>query len=163
MSIVPTPTDAAALGDGAANGPADGSTGAIGAPRGSWRDILTPIVWLAVVGCAVILFSLLWNMFGMALGAALHAEITIEEQLPVFWGLVSVCIVLALTAVAALVGRRWVALVLAIVLGIVGGAATAVAFSSVRSVLAPVEQEQIDPGPMPCQCSSGGTCDCPGG
>lgn len=151
--------------DSAAGATAVGSGAVVAQPapptRSNWRNILTPVVWLALAACAMVLLSLFWNMFAMALGAALHAEITIDEQIPVFWGLVTVCAVLTLTAVAALIGRRWVALVVALALGGVGGIAATMVFANGRSVIAPVVH--VDPLPVPCQCYSGSVCDCPGG
>ena len=135
---------------------------AIASPRlEGWRISVGIGVWVSLTMCTVALAFLLVNMFAMAVGAALHAEVTVEEQLPVFWALVTVCVVLLLTAVAAIVGQRWVALILAIIIGAAGGFLTTVVFYNVQDAVMPVTH--TDPQPMPCQCHSGGTCDCPGG
>lgn len=135
--------------------------GAATRPSMHWRRVVGVIVWLVVAVGAVTLFSLFWNLFGLSLGQALHAEVTVDDVLPLFWGFAATTAVLALAAGAAIVARRWVALVLAVLLCGVGGLFTVGLFSSVRSVIAPIEQ--VDPGPMPCQCYSGSVCDCPGG
>ena len=97
----------------------------------------------------------------MSLGAALHAEMSLDEQVPLFWGLVIVCGVLVVVIACAIIGQRWIALILALIVGCVGGAITSAVFSNVSSAITPVVH--VEPEPIPCQCRSGGTCDCPGG
>ena len=126
-----------------------------------WRDVVGVIVWLIVITGACALFVSFLNLFALSLGHALHAIVGTEELLPVFWGFVVTTAVLALAGIAAIIVRRWVALVLAVLLCGVGGLFAVGVFSTVRSAVAPLER--IDPGPLPCQCYSGSVCDCPGG
>lgn len=126
-----------------------------------WRGVVGAVAWLLLFGCVIALCLLFMRLFAMSLGSALHAEISVDEQVPLFWGLAAVCGVIALVLVCAVIGQRWVALVLALVVGCVGGMATIMVFNNVRSVIAPVVH--VEPEPIHCQCYSGSPCDCPGG
>lgn len=140
---------------------AAGADSALGSRPGGRRAAVGVLVWLTIIAGACALFALGWQLFGMALGAALHADVSQSEQASVFWGLVIVAGILAVIAVIALAGRRWVAVALALSLA-AGGAFVAVGlFPGVRGTVAPAEE--VVPGPVSCQCSSGSVCDCPGG
>lgn len=123
--------------------------------------IVSALVWPTLAICAATLYFLIRNVFAMAVGRAFHAGISAEEQVPLFWWLFAVSAVLALIVMAALVSRRWGALIVALVIGCAAGVFTVGTFSHVRSVIAPIEQTA--PRPLPCQCHSGSSCDCPGG
>lgn len=118
-------------------------------------------LWVALIASAVAMSVLFTQLFGMALAQALHAEHPREDEIPIFWGLVAVCIVLAVAVGFAVVYRRWVAVIFALLLGCMGGIVAVGVWSNVHSIVAP--EETHEPRPLPCQCSSGGTCDCPGG
>ena len=81
------------------------------------------------------------------------------------WGtFVGLAVGLTVTAVVAAVARRWVALVLAVLIAAACAFFAVGLFPNVRSVVAPITPaEQVDPGPPPCACYSGSECDCPGG
>lgn len=102
------------------------------------------------------------NLFALALGQALHAEVSVEEMVPLFWGFAITTAALAFAVIAAILARRWVALVLAVLLCGAGGLFTIGMLSTARTVIFPVE-EYVDQGPLSCQCYSGSVCDCPGG
>lgn len=129
--------------------------------RSSWRSYVAAAVWVGIAVAVFSLFTLTGQLFGMAVGVALHAEVTAAEQLPLFWGFVAVAAGMSLAVVAAIVARRWVALVLALILAAGSGVVAAGLYSNVRSEIAPIEH--TEPDRLPCQCYSGGDCDCPGG
>lgn len=126
-----------------------------------WRAAGGVLAWLLLLGCGVALFLLFMSMFAMSIGSALHAKRPLDEQVPLFWGFVVVCGVLALVVVLAVVSRRWIALVVALVIGTVGGVAAGTVFNNVSSILTPAVR--TSPEPIHCQCSSGTPCGCPGG
>ena len=126
-----------------------------------WRFwVALPVWWAVIVGFVVLLVTFR-DVFAMALGQALGGETATEELVPAYWSFVYVSIGLGIAAVAAGIARRWVALVLALLLAAGRGILAVGLFPRVQPVVAPVEH--VDQGPLPCQCHSGGTCDCPGG
>ncbi|WP_127820250.1 hypothetical protein [Microbacterium sp. CPCC 204701] len=131
------------------------------APGPSWRFWTTLGVWTAVVAGFVVLLATFGELLAMALGRALGGQPAVAEMVPAYWSFVWTSIGLGAAAVAAASARRWVALVLALLLAAGGGVLAVGLFPQVRSIVAPAEQ--VDPAPLLCQCHSGGTCDCPGG
>ena len=126
-----------------------------------WRLTVAAVAWVAIAIAFVALALLVWQWLGMALGVALGAEVTPAEKVPLYWWFVGLAIALTAVAIAAGIARRWVALVLALLLLAVSAFFALGLFSAVRSEIAPIEH--VDEGPLPCQCYSGGDCDCPGG
>ncbi|MBA8816551.1 small-conductance mechanosensitive channel [Microbacterium halimionae] len=129
-------------------------------PR-SWTVLAGKFVWPLLIVCVLVLFYFFALIFAREISSGLHLERPVDEQIPIFWGLVVVCSVLALVVVLAAAAKRWVALILALVLACMGGVAANMVFDNVRSVVAPVVR--VDPEPIHCQCYSGSRCDCPGG
>lgn len=138
-----------------------GARSAPGARQGGGWTLVGAVVWFTIIAGACALFALGWQLFGMALGAALHAAVSHSEQVPVFWGLVIVTGILAVIAAVAIAGRRWVAVALALSLAAGGAFLSVGLFPDVRGTVAPAEE--VAPGPVSCQCYSGSVCDCPGG
>ncbi|MDY0908328.1 hypothetical protein [Microbacterium sp. CFBP9034] len=127
----------------------------------AWRRWLTPAVWLGVFLGIWLLLSAVWRGVAIAVGNALHSPSGLGPEVELYWTFVWIAVGVGVVAVVAFAARRFVALALALVL-VAGSAFFAVSlYTSVQSVIAPVEE--VDTGPLPCQCHSGGTCECPGG
>lgn len=129
--------------------------------RPLWRDIAAGSAW-ALIGLSIFVIAyLLWQEFGWGLAQALHGDPDVAERVPRYWGFVVVAIILAVVAVATVITRRWVAFVLAVILACGSAFAAVGMWPSVQPLVSPVQQ--TDAPPRPCQCLSGGDCDCPGG
>lgn len=116
----------------------------------------------ALIGLSIFAIGyLFWQELGWGIGQALHGEPDVAERVPHYWGFVAVSSVLGLVAIATVIARRWVALVLALILASGSGILAAGMWPSVQPLVAPVQQS--DPPVRHCQCSSRGDCDCPGG
>lgn len=126
-----------------------------------WRSWVALATWSAVVVGLVVVYQTFWQLLAMSVGQALGSEVRVDEEVPIYWTFVWTAIALAVVTVAAIVGRRWVAMVFALLLVGASGVLAIGLYPSVQSVVAPVEQ--VDPGPLPCACYSGSICECPGG
>lgn len=126
-----------------------------------WRSWVALGTWLAIVGGFVVLFRTFWELFARGVGQALGAEVDMAAEVSLYWTFVWTAVAMAVVAVAAIIARRWVAMVFALLLVGVGGVLALGLYDTVQPLVAPVEH--VDPGPLPCVCHSGGTCDCPGG
>ncbi len=82
----------------------------------TWRTWVAAAVWAAIAIALITLYLLVMKLFGFSLALALHGTVTAAEQVPIFWGFVAVAIGMSIAVVAAIVARRWVALVFAILL-----------------------------------------------
>jgi|GEM_PF-3233020 len=138
-------------------------TGTVAATQPGWRFWVALGVWAAVVAGFLLGLQTFWRMVAIGLGHAWGDPAAPQEWLGVWWTLIGLVIGLGVAAVAAIIARRWVALVLALLIAAACGFLAVGLFSNVRSVVAPAPIEHVDPGPLPCQCYSGSFCDCPGG
>lgn len=126
-----------------------------------WRQILVVVIWCAITGVIVAIGGLLLEGFSVSLGIALGADEQIETRVSLFWGLVACAAITAVVALLALIMRRWVALVLALLVA-VGSAYLALGiYTPLRDYINPPVVVQDEP--IHCQCYSGSSCGCPGG
>lgn len=77
------------------------------------------------------------------------------------WGLVACTAFIAVVGVVAVVMRRWVALILALLLALGSSYLAGGVYGPVSAYINPPAVVQDEP--IHCQCYSGGSCDCPGG
>jgi hypothetical protein len=134
------------------------------ATQPGWRFWVALGAWTAVVAGFVLGLMNFWQMLALALGVALGGEPSLDEQVAVWWTFVGIVIGLTVAAVAAAVARRWVAFCLALIIAAACAFFALGLFANVRPVVSPVAPvEHVDPGPPPCACYSGSSCDCPGG
>jgi hypothetical protein len=134
----------------------------VAATRPGWRFWVALGAWTGVVVGFALGLMTFWQLVGMSLGQALGGSGPSPDELFSVWSTFVVIIIgLVVAAVAAIIARRWVALVLAVI--IAGGCALfAIGLAPrIESVVAPVEH--VDEGPPPCACYSGSVCECPGG
>ena len=116
----------------------------------------------ALIGLSIFAIGyLVWQELGWGISQALHGDPEVSERVPRYWGFVAIAVALGLVAIAAMIARRWVALVLALILAAGSGVIAVGMWPSVQPLVAPVQQS--DPPIHHCQCPSGGDCDCPGG
>ena len=130
-------------------------------PRAGWRFWVVAGVWCTLVAAVVLGFQTFGMMLGIGVGQALGATTTPDDWTEVWWRWVGIVIGVGIAAIGAIVMRRWVALVLALLLLVVCGFLAGGLADEVRPAVTPVVD--VDPDPLPCACYSGSVCDCPGG
>lgn len=127
----------------------------------SWRQILVAVIWCVITGVVVAIAGLLAEAFSASLGLALGADEHVETRVSLFWGFAACTAIIAVAAVLALIMRRWVALVLALLVAVGSAYLAAGTYLPLRAYINPPAVVQDEP--IHCQCYSGGSCDCPGG
>lgn len=134
----------------------------VAATRPGWRFWVALGAWTGVVAGFALGLMTFWQLLAMSLGQALGGSGPSLEEVSSVWRMF-VCIIIGLgiAAVAAIVARRWVALVLAVIIAGACGLLAVGLAPRIQPIVAPVEH--VDPGPPPCACYSGSVCDCPGG
>jgi hypothetical protein len=102
---------------------------------------------LLLLACGVLLLELFLQIFALAVGLALTAQVDVGAQLPLFWGLLAVTLTLAVLAILVVANRRWVSLVLALVLASAGGVLMLGTCGTVRDLITPtVELKPVPAG-----------------
>ena len=122
---------------------ADAFDGGAPAPGARARAIVGPLCWLAIIGCTIAVALLGASLFAVGLGRALNATDDIGEQVSIFWGLAAVAAVLAVTAIAAGIGRRWAAFVVALLLEAVTGLLAWGLYRAVVAMIPPAAREWV--------------------
>lgn len=133
-----------------------------------WRFFVAIFLWVALIPLLALFvatapqsLSALFPIpfFGYVAPAAL--------QISAFWRLVWITAIAVVLVIGALIARRALAFLLAVGIAVAAGLGALAFYPSVASAVNPAEQsvnqEDRDQSPLPCRCSSGGDCDCPGG
>ncbi|MFB7894361.1 hypothetical protein ACFC1I_19320 [Microbacterium sp. NPDC056044] len=150
--------------DSSTTATAQSDAGRASEPRAGWRLSVALGVWTVIIAGVLLGLQTFWMMIAIGIGHAWGPPTTPEDLIEVWWRWVGIVVGAGLAAIGALVARRWVALVLALLLTGAAGLLAIGLYPEVRPIVAPVEHvEHIDQGPLPCQCYSGSSCDCPGG
>jgi hypothetical protein len=124
------------------------------------RPARTAVPWIAIgVGTLLLFFAVAVLLMTLLSRWGHSAEAA--DVAPSLWMLAAALLVLIGAVVAAVVGRRWVALVLSLLLLLPAGAGVLLLGSTAgHEMRSAVPQPAFTPT---CFCYSGGSCDCPGG
>jgi hypothetical protein len=124
------------------------------------RPARTAVPWIAIgVGTLLLFFAA--DVLLMTLLSRWGHSTEATDVAPSLWMFAAALLILIGAVVAAVIGRRWVALVLALLLLLPAGAGVLLLGATVA-----VEMRSAVPQPAytpTCFCYSGGSCDCPGG